>query len=153
MEIIIVNEANIPDLERLEPYFDQIASRTCKILNKESDYSMAVIFVGPEQIHTINKQYRGIDRPTDVISFALLDDLSNIYIEEEEKELGDLFINIQAVQDQAKEYGHSELREVCFLFCHGLLHLFGYDHMKEEEEKVMFALQDEILNEVVPRTV
>lgn len=70
-------------------------------------WSAPSIFVDPEQIHEINRDYRNIDRPTDVISFAMKDDSSNIFIEEEEKELGDIFINTQAVEDQAREYGHS----------------------------------------------
>lgn len=69
----------------------------------------------------------------------------------EEAELGDIFINVQAVKTQAEEYGHSQHREVCFLFTHGLLHLLGYDHMEEADEKVMFSLQDEILDELVKR--
>ena len=70
---------------------------------------------------------------------------------EGEEELGDIFINVEAVVDQAHAYGHSLRREVCFLFVHGLLHLCGYDHMEEREEKEMFALQDVILNEIVPK--
>ena len=66
-------------------------------------------------------------------------------------ELGDIFINVEAIRNQAKEYGHSIRREACFLFCHGLLHLMGYDHMTSEEEKEMFSLQDVILDEVVRR--
>ena len=107
------------------------------------------LFLWP--LNKINKEYRKIDRPTDVISFALQDDLSDVLIEESMCELGDIFINVQAIRDQAKEYGHSLRREACFLFCHGLLHLMGYDHMEPEEEKVMFELQDVILDEVVSR--
>ena len=66
-------------------------------------------------------------------------------------ELGDIFINIEAIVKQASEYGHSMRREVCFLFTHGLLHLLGYDHMEQEEERVMFALQDDILYDIVPK--
>lgn len=153
MEIIVVNETNNEEIMSYVKDFDIIAERACKILHKESAYSMSVIFVTPERIHEINRDYRKIDRATDVISFAMQDDTSNIYIEEEEEELGDIFINVQAVKDQAKQYGHSPRREACFLFCHGLLHLFGYDHMSEEEEKIMFDLQDEILDEVVPRSI
>lgn len=131
--------------------FEQIFKNACRVTGKPEDLVCSVIFTTPEQIHEINRTYRNVDRPTDVISFALQDDDSNILIEEEEQELGDIFINVQAVKDQAKEYGHSQRRELDFLFCHGLLHLMGYDHMKEEDEKVMFALQDEILDEVVSR--
>ena len=72
---------------------------------------------------------------------------------EDDNELGDIFINVEAIRNQAKEYGHSLRREVCFLFTHGLLHLLGYDHMEEDEEKEMFALQDVILDEIVPKKV
>lgn len=152
-----VMEIVLNDLTETSPYqeesknFEIIGERACRILGRDNDLVCSVIFTTPEQIHEINRTYRNIDRPTDVISFALQDDDSNILIEEEEKELGDIFINIQAVKDQAKEYGHSENREVSFLFCHGLLHLMGYDHMTPEDEKVMFDLQDQILDEVVSR--
>ena len=107
----------------------------------------------PEEIHEINKTYRGIDRPTDVISFALMDSEDDYEMMEDDNELGDIFINVEAIRNQAKEYGHSLRREVCFLFTHGLLHLLGYDHMEEDEEKEMFALQDVILDEIVPKKV
>ena len=112
---------------------------------------MSVIYVTPQQIHEINRDYRHVDRPTDVISFALQDDMEDAYVQEDMYELGDIFINVEAIRNQAKEYGHSIRREACFLFCHGLLHLMGYDHMTSEEEKEMFSLQDVILDEVVRR--
>ena len=80
-----------------------------------------------------------------MISFALED--SQDEIENDIRILGDIYISIDKVYEQAKEYGHSNLREICFLMIHGFLHLLGYDHMKEEDEKVMFAKQEEILNE------
>lgn len=110
-----------------------------------------MIYVNSEQIHEINRTYRKVDRPTDVISFALQDDLDDAFVEEDLYELGDIFINVDAIRQQAKEYGHSIRREACFLFCHGLLHLMGYDHMNAEDEKEMFALQDVILDEMVSR--
>ena len=124
-----------------------------EILKLEKEYSASVIFVNPEEIHEINKTYRGIDRPTDVISFALMDSEDDYEMMEDDNELGDIFINVEAIRNQAKEYGHSLRREVCFLFTHGLLHLLGYDHMEEDEEKEMFALQDVILDEIVPKKV
>ena len=96
-----------------------------------------------EYIHKINKEYRGVDRPTDVISFALEDEPD---IKLDHRILGDIYISIDKVKEQAKEYGHSEKRELAFLAVHGLLHLLGYDHMKKEEEKIMFDKQEMILN-------
>lgn len=101
-----------------------------------------IIFVTNEEIHQLNLEYRGIDRPTDVISFAL-EDVSDI--EMEVRVLGDIYISIDKAREQAKEYGHSFKRELCFLAVHGLLHLLGYDHMEKDEEKVMFDRQKEIL--------
>lgn len=103
-----------------------------------------IIIVDNDYIHKLNKEYRGIDRPTDVISFALED--SEDLIDSNLRVLGDIYISIDKVYEQAKEYGHSNLREICFLMIHGFYHLLGYDHMEEAEEKVMFAKQEEILN-------
>lgn len=103
-----------------------------------------IIFVDSNTIHKINKTYRNVDRVTDVISFALED---NKTIELDHRVLGDIYICIKKAEEQAKEYGHSFLRELSFLTIHGLLHLLGYDHMKKEEEKIMFQKQEDILNE------
>ena len=103
-----------------------------------------VIIVNNEKIHEINKNYRNIDRETDVISFALEDD--SIMPETDIRVLGDIYISLDKVISQAKEYNHSLKREVCFLCIHGLLHLLGYDHMNEKDEKIMFSLQEEILD-------
>lgn len=102
-----------------------------------------IIIVDNEYIHKLNKEYRGIDRPTDVISFAL-EDFEDI--KSDIRVLGDIYISIDKVYEQAKEYGHSNLREICFLMIHGFLHLLGYDHMEATDEKIMFAKQEEILN-------
>ena len=103
-----------------------------------------VIIVDDKYIHKINKEYRGIDRPTDVISFALEDDkqidLPDLRV------LGDIYISYDKVISQAKEYNHSNKRELCFLAVHGLLHLLGYDHMTKDDEIKMFSLQKELLN-------
>ena len=105
----------------------------------------SAILTDDEEVHYLNKTYRGIDRTTDVLSFALNDGGTfpgpvNI--------LGDIYISIPKMKEQAIEYGHSEKRELSFLGVHGLLHLLGYDHtLGEKEEKEMFDLQKEILNE------
>lgn len=103
-----------------------------------------IIFVDSNTIHEINKKYRNVDRVTDVISFALED---NETIKLDHRVLGDIYICIERAEEQAKEYGHSFLRELSFLTIHGLLHLLGYDHMEPEEEKIMFQKQEDILNE------
>ncbi len=105
----------------------------------------SIIFVGDEEIHKINKEYRGIDRITDVISFAFEDEKDIEY--NDIRLLGDIYICIPQMKRQAEEYGHSEKRELSFLAVHGLLHLLGYDHMNENDEKEMFGLQELILNE------
>ena len=107
------------------------------------DASFSVIIVDNEKIHEINKQYRGIDRPTDVISFALEEDEN---YEVKERLLGDIYISIDKVYEQAKEYNHSVKRELFFLVTHGFLHLLGYDHMEKDEEEKMFSLQEKILD-------
>lgn len=104
-----------------------------------------VIIVNNDYIHNLNREYRGVDRETDVISFALEDDDT---FNPEERILGDIYISIDKAKEQSESYGHSLKRELCFLAVHGFLHLLGYDHMKEEDEKVMFSLQEEILNEM-----
>lgn len=105
----------------------------------------SIIFVDDKEIKRINKEYRGIDKVTDVISFALEDTSDNI--NNDIRILGDIYICIPRMLEQATYYGHSIKRELSFLTVHGMLHLLGYDHMKEEDEKVMFGLQELVLNE------
>ncbi len=112
---------------------------------KISNALFNIIIVDEEKIRELNKNYRNKDSVTDVISFALEDD--NTFIKTDVRVLGDIYICIKRAREQAKEYGHSLLRELSFLSIHGLLHLLGYDHMTKEEEKVMFDLQEVILSE------
>lgn len=103
-----------------------------------------IIFVTNDRIQQINNDYRGINKVTDVITFALMENPNEIFMEAE-LELGDVFICIDRAISQAKDYGHSIEREMGFLAVHGYLHLIGYDHMTESDEKVMFAKQEEML--------
>ena len=103
-----------------------------------------IIIVDNKRIHEINREYRNVDRETDVISFAMEDNMDIEY--EDFRLLGDIYISIDKCYSQAKEYGHSRVREICFLATHGVLHLLGYDHMEKEEEEEMFKLQDELLD-------
>ncbi|AFS00190.1 rRNA maturation RNase YbeY [Lentilactobacillus buchneri] len=116
---------------------------------------MSVTLVNNDEIHQINKKYRGVDRATDVISFAIEDDDDDddfpIVMDEELKEsipenIGDIFVSVDKVAEQADYLGHSFERELGFLCVHGFLHLNGYDHMKKADADVMFPLQKEILN-------
>ncbi|WP_261129674.1 rRNA maturation RNase YbeY [Bacillus sp. Marseille-Q3570] len=110
---------------------------------------LSVTFVTNERIQEINSEYRGIDRPTDVISFALEDEVEGeLKIVEDDHPilLGDIIISIEKAAEQAEEYGHSFMRETGFLAVHGFLHLLGYDHMGDEDEKQMLERQDAILN-------
>ena len=130
-----------------EDIYIKIIETACHLLKIDDDLELSVIFVDDKKIHEINKDYRNIDRSTDVISFAL-EDNEQYYLEGMPRELGDIFISIDHARLQAQEYGHSFYREMCFLFTHGLLHLLGFDHMKEEDEQEMFAMQDCILQEL-----
>lgn len=126
-------------------YLNDVIDATLKHENVSNAY-FSVIFIDDDKMHEMNKEYRGIDRTTDVLSFALEDNQTFV---SEIRELGDIFISIPKMMEQAKEYGHSEKRELSFLVCHGLLHLLGYDHTRsEEDEKIHFGLQDEILKEL-----
>ena len=104
-----------------------------------------LIIVNNEYIHELNKNYRNIDRETDVITFALED--GDGFKNPEVRVLGDIYISVPVAYLQAENYGHSRIREICFLATHGILHLLGYDHMNEEDEKKMFSLQEECLKE------
>lgn len=106
-----------------------------------------LIIVNNEYIHELNKNYRGIDRETDVITFALEDEDSIIVPEEEGRNLGDIYISIDKARSQAEEYGHGLLRELSFLAVHGFYHLLGYDHMTAADEEIMFAKQEEVLRD------
>ena len=117
-------------------------------LKKENldDVSFNLIIVDNEYIHELNRTYRNIDRETDVITFALEDE-DSIVLPSDERVLGDIYISIDKAESQAEEYGQSLLRELSFLAVHGFYHLLGYDHMTEEDEKVMFKKQEEVLEE------
>ena len=132
--------------EKLDKELSELKDFLIKVAEDEKlgDVIFNVIIVDNNRIHEINKEYRNIDRETDVISFALEDDKS--FNTTDIRMLGDIYISIDKVRSQALEYGHSFKRELYFLSVHGLLHLLGYDHMKKEDEEVMFGKQEEILD-------
>lgn len=139
-----------------------------KVVNQSLDseecpyeVELNIILTDNEGIQEINKEHRGIDRPTDVLSFPLVDyetpsDFSRLeeeggfYFHPESGELllGDIILSVEKVMEQAKEYGHSPLRELAFLTAHSMMHLFGYDHMEEDERIVMEERQEKVLHEL-----
>lgn len=122
-----------------------IIQETAKQLEIEEDLELSCILVDDSKIHEINKEYRKIDRATDVISFAL-EDNDQFYVSGMPRSIGDIFISIDHAKEQAEEYGHGLKREMCFLFTHGLLHLLGFDHMEKDDEIKMVAMQKSILD-------
>lgn len=139
IEIIKLVDEEIEELKDVENVIN-IAIKNQKLDNLEFN----IIIVDNEYIHNLNRDYRNVDRPTDVITFAL-EDYEDIKLEH--RMLGDIYISLDKAKSQAVEYGHSFKREICFLAVHGFLHLLGYDHMNKEDEEEMFSLQELILNE------
>lgn len=148
MMLVFENEMN-EEFDKYEEIYQELMEKTFKKLNIKKDYEVDVNLIDNERIHEINREYRHVDRPTDVISFAFLDHVDGeVTIKGDIPTLlGEIFISVDKAEEQANAYGHSLLREMSFLFVHGLLHLLGYDHMTKEEETVMFSLQEEILKE------
>lgn len=140
IEIFNQVEEDIPEL-------DTVKKVLLSAIEKEQleNINFNLIIVNNEDIHELNKNYRKIDRPTDVITFALEDD-DTMVLPDGIRVLGDIYISIDRAKDQASDYGHSLLRELCFLAVHGFYHLLGYDHNTPEEEKIMFSKQEEVLS-------
>lgn len=152
-----VNEINITEAT---PFFERIikaykiALKTLK--QRGPNLEINITFLNNEEIREINKNHRNIDKPTDVLSFPLLEIAgkkickknfpSDYNGETKTILLGDIFISLERAMEQAKQFNHSLIREVVFLALHGLLHCLGFDHEEKEDEKVMFYLQDFILN-------
>ncbi len=143
MEIGIFNQTD----EKLDKELDELKDMLSDFCKREDlgNVIFNIIIIDNPTIHKINKEYRDKDAPTDVISFALEDD-KTVIEPDGVRILGDIYISINKVHEQALEYGHSFKRELSFLAVHGLLHLLGYDHMEKSDEEVMFKKQEEVLN-------
>lgn len=137
----IVNDID-RDIEELDVLNDYVKYVVDELELEKCEFN--IIIVDNERIHDINREYRDVDRETDVISFALEDNMDIKY--DDFRLLGDIYISIDKCYSQALEYGHSKVREICFLATHGILHLLGYDHMEEDDEKEMFSLQNKLLD-------
>jgi probable rRNA maturation factor len=150
------------DIYPIDPSLIELLDRILQeaaVMEGIQEGEVALTFVDNEQIHELNREYREIDRPTDVLSFALNEsveeELDILYEIEDEQELdemndllGDIIISTERAKDQADEYGHSLEREIGFLFVHGFLHLLGYDHQDEPSERIMMDKQEAVLEKV-----
>lgn len=140
--------SKVKGLTSYKKVYKDIVKEAMNLLKLSFKPIISVAIIDEELIHQINRDYRGVDRVTDVISFAFFDNVPNreeLFASKSDLDLGEIYICYEKAKTQALEYGHSLEREMAFLFTHGLLHLLGYDHMNEEEEKEMFLLQDKIL--------
>ena len=141
---ILYSEENILDNAMLEDL--EKAAVLC--VEKEGlpadNAEISLTFVSKEEIRELNNQYRGIDNHTDVLSFPLSEDFDFID-EDEEYMLGDVVICLEKAREQAEEYGHSERREIVYLFVHSVCHLLGFDHMEEDEKKEMRQREEEVM--------
>ena len=124
----------------------------CFKTEKIDDYKLyiSVTLTNPEYIQKLNREYRQIDKPTDVLSFPMFekDEIKSLENLEFEETLGDIVISIERVEEQAKEYGHSFERELAYMVVHGFYHLMGEDHMNEEEKAIMRAKEENVLNKL-----
>ena len=137
-------------LEVSEELIEKIKDIIIECLDYEGyddNYGVSLSFVDNKEIHELNREYRGVDRVTDVLSFPLLsDDFEDVELEEES--LGDIVVSLERALEQSIEYNHSFEREVCFLICHSMFHLLGYDHDTDENTKEMREKEEHILNKL-----
>ena len=153
MDLEVYDETGTVSPEKIQLIKD-VLDFAGNYISLPANTEMSVTLMDNEKIHEINKKYRGVDKPTDVISFAIEeedpDEVPIIMPADSDfelpKNIGDIMVSMDNVYEQAKYLGHSPERELGFLVVHGFLHLNGYDHMKAEDEKVMFGLQREILD-------
>ena len=145
---LIFDNAFEPTYDGFEDEYAALLAHVLTQLHIEENYEVDVSFVDEATIQRINRDYRDKDAVTDVISFAFLDDKSELGLIKADGIpvlLGEIYICVPRALQQAKEIGNTPKRELRFLFVHGLLHLLGYDHMKPEDEAIMFPLQERLL--------
>lgn len=130
--------------EELEALIRKVLTKGAELQQVRDDAEISVLVCDAPVIHELNRTYRNVDAPTDVLSFALNEGEDDV--PEEETEFGDIVINIDRAKEQAEEYGHSVERETAYLSVHGFLHILGYDHYDPEEKKAMRAAEEAILS-------
>ena len=148
MELIIDNRQDKLEInEELIEKIKDIISECLDYEGYDDDYEVSLSFVDNKEIHQLNRDFRGVNRPTDVLSFPLLVE-DEFGVDFGEESLGDIVISLERAFEQSREYNHSFEREVCFLVCHSTFHLLGYDHDTEENTKQMREKEEYILNKL-----
>ncbi|KUO73830.1 MAG: rRNA maturation RNase YbeY [Clostridia bacterium BRH_c25] len=157
MSVLIDNrQEKIKVDEALEALVVQVVDKVLSFEECGEEYEVSISFVNNEEIRSLNKEYRGIDKETDVLSFPMVDfteaeleeDDEDVEYIDEEIALGDIVISMEKALEQSEEYGHSFDRELAFLLVHGILHLLGYDHEDGASEGEVFEKQEEILKQM-----
>jgi probable rRNA maturation factor len=132
--------------EKLEAIFNRAVQEGIRLCEGPDEAEVSLLLVDNQRIHELNREYRGVDRPTDVLSFALQEETEEEPDAElEDDMLGDIVISVQRAREQAADYGHSFEREIIYLAVHGTLHLLGYDHEDDEDKKEMRAKEEEVM--------
>jgi len=142
--VLIDNRQDILINEKLVEGIEKAVSEVLSFENEDLEVEVSVSFVDNEEIQRLNKEFRNIDRPTDVLSFPSIDEFE-VDFEIKPRILGDIVISLEKAQEQAVEYGHSFEREVIYLTVHSMLHLLGFDHIEEEDKKIMRPKEKEIM--------
>ena len=151
--MIEISYNNVEKTSNEEEIIEMVIKKVLEVEEIKHDVNVYITLTNNEEIHKINKEYREVDRPTDVLSFPMYEREEINKLREEKKDdieeiLGDIIISIPKVQEQAEEYGHSYERELAYLTTHGMLHLLGYDHMIEEEKAVMRTHEENVLEKL-----
>lgn len=154
-EIIFLD---VEEDEKLKKFIENIVQTCFEVENLlDLNFYLSITLTTPEQIHVLNKEYRNVDRATDVLSFPMFEknEIDEIVAKREKNKLpeplGDIVISLEKVGEQAEEYGHSFERELSYMVVHGFYHVMGYDHIKEEDKQIMRAKEEAVL-EILKQT-
>ena len=151
-EIAETQFLHIEEKQKLKSFVEQVVT-TCFQVEKieHLNFYLSITLTSPEEIHKLNKEFRNVDKETDVLSFPMFEKEEIDKIKEQNKvnivpeALGDIVISVSKVEEQAKEYGHSFERELAYMVVHGFYHVMGYDHMEENEKAIMREKEEHVL--------
>lgn len=146
MKVRITYENKVTEKNEYENIIESVCKEGAHIYGLDEDAELSVVLCDNTYIHELNKTYRNIDRPTDVLSFALNEGEEEGYDGPDTKLLGDIVISLNKTREQADEYGHSFERELAYLTVHGMLHILGYDHMTDEDKTEMRKEEEFVLH-------